>query len=215
MNYSLLWLPDVLRAAGLTVDVTSAKGWETRGHGDFGRPLGIICHHTCGPRDGNLRDLGVLVNGRPDLAGPLCNLGLGRDGVYVVVAAGKAWHAGAGNWLGIKDGNTNMIGIEAENIGTSDAHGNPLEPWSPVQVDAYKRGCAAILRHIGRDSSMCAGHKEYALPHGRKDDPNFDMVAFRADVQKFIIAQNMASQSKPLVAPVAAAPTTPVLPKDA
>ncbi len=49
-------------------------------------------------------------------------------------------------------------------------------------MTAYKRGCAAILTHIGAKPIMCAGHKEYALPHGRKDDPDFDMVAFRTDV---------------------------------
>ena len=29
---------------------------------------------------------------------------------------------------------------------------------------------------------MCVGHKEYALPHGRKDDPTFEMDAFRLQV---------------------------------
>jgi len=157
-------------------------GWQTRGHGDVGKIQGVLCHHTCGPADGDIRDLHVLVDGRSDLAGPLCNLGLARSGVFWVVAAGKAWHAGIGIWQGIRDGNAHMIGIEAENIGTSDKKGNPIEPWPDVQLDAYKRGCAAILKHIGEQSIMCAGHKEYARPKGRKDDPNFDMDAFRRDV---------------------------------
>jgi peptidoglycan hydrolase-like protein with peptidoglycan-binding domain len=29
---------------------------------------------------------------------------------------------------------------------------------------------------------MCCGHREYALPAGRKPDPTFDMPAFRAAV---------------------------------
>ena len=29
---------------------------------------------------------------------------------------------------------------------------------------------------------MCCGHREYALPHGRKDDPTFNMNDFRAQV---------------------------------
>jgi len=53
-------------------------------------------------------------------------------------------------------------------------------------MDAYKRGCAAILKHIHAQPIMCAGHKEYALPHGRKDDPNFDMNMFRKDVAKLM-----------------------------
>lgn len=180
MTFSLLWLPQVLRAWGLTV--IESPGWETRGHGDMGKIQGILCHHTCGALHGNLPSLQVLIDGRPDLPGPLSQLGLGRDGTYDVVCAGKGWHAGTGNWQGIVDGNAHLIGIEAENIGTSDKNGNPLEPWPAVQLDAYKRGCAAILKHIGAAALMCAGHKEYALPKGRKDDPNFDMVKFRADV---------------------------------
>src|ERR1035437_3487314 len=185
--FSLLWLPDILKAAGLNVQ--AVDGWQTRGHGDFGSPQGILCHHTCGPRDGDIRDLHVLVDGRSDLAGPLCNLGLARSGVFWIVAAGKAWHAGRGLWQGVSDGNSHLIGIEAENIGTSDAHGNPLEPWATAQLDAYRRGCAAILKHIGKPAIMCAGHKEFALPKGRKDDPNFDMVKFRADVAALMLHQ--------------------------
>ncbi len=178
MTYSLLWLPDVLRAAGL--EVLEHAGWQSRGHGDMGIVQGVLCHHTCGPLHGDLPDIGVLVDGRPDLGGPLCNLGLGRSGAFTMIAAGRGYHAGAGNWLGVKDGNTHLIGIEAENTGEST--GPRADIWPAVQMDAYKRGCAAIMKHVGGTAAMVAGHKEYALPHGRKDDPNFDMVAFRADV---------------------------------
>lgn len=180
MTFSLLWLPQVLREAGLTVD--EVPGWQNRGHGDEGNVLGVLCHHTCGPLHGEMPDLSVIVNGRPDLGGPLAQLALGRTGIFHIVAAGKCWHAGRGEWQGITDGNAHLIGIEAENIGTSDKQGHPLEPWPDVQMDAYTRGVAAILKHIGAKPIMCAGHKEFALPHGRKDDPNFDMDKFRADV---------------------------------
>ena len=50
-------------------------------------------------------------------------------------------------------------------------------------MDAYRRGCAAILKHIGqRDANMCCGHREFALPPGRKIDPLFDMNVFRMQV---------------------------------
>lgn len=176
--FSLLWLPQVLRDAGLTV--VEVPGWKNRGHGDEGKVLGVLCHHTCGPLHGDLPDLNVLVDGRPDLGGPLCNLGLGRNGTYYMIAAGKAWHAGAGLWQGVRDGNAHFIGIEAENTG--ETKGARADTWPAVQMDAYRRGVAAILKHIGAASIMCAGHKEYALPHGRKDDPDFDMEKFRADV---------------------------------
>ena len=182
MTFSLLWLPQVLRDAGL--EVLEHAGWQSRGHGEMGAVQGVLCHHTCGPLHGDLPDINVLVDGRPDLGGPLCNLGLGRSGKYYMIAAGAGWHAGKGNWQGVTAGNTHLIGIEAENTG--ETKGPRAEPWPAVQMDAYRRGCAAILAHVGAKPIMVAGHKEYALPKGRKDDPSFDMVAFRASVAKIM-----------------------------
>jgi peptidoglycan hydrolase-like protein with peptidoglycan-binding domain len=51
-----------------------------------------------------------------------------------------------------------------------------------VQLDAYRRGVAAILKKIRANAIMCCGHKEYALPVGRKSDPTFDMDDFRMQV---------------------------------
>lgn len=177
-TYSLGWLPKVLRDAGL--EVVEHPGWQSRGHGDMGKVQGVLCHHTAGPLKGDIPTLSILVNGRPDLGGPLCNLGLSRSGKFYMIAAGKGWHAGAGNWQGVTDGNSHFIGIEAENTGLSN------DPWPDVQMDAYARGCAAILRHIGAQTIMAVGHKEYALPKGRKSDPSFDIPAFRARVAKFM-----------------------------
>lgn len=175
MPFSLIWLPHVLKSAGLKVALD--PGWEDRGHGDIGPILGVICHHTAGVRQGNMPSLKVVRDGRPDLSGPLAQLGLGRDGTYYVIAAGRCFHAGAGVWNGVMNGNTNLIGIEAENTGRSDDF-----PWPAVQLDAYQRGVAAIFKHLGLDAAMCCGHKEYARPLGRKNDPPFDMVGFRSTV---------------------------------
>ena len=181
MAYSLTWLPDVLLGAGLKV--AQVEGWQTRGRGDVGRIHGVICHHTAGSAHGNMPSLGVITQGRPAgpqstaLAGPLAQLGLGRDGTFYVIAAGKANHAGAGRWAGITTGNTSFIGIEAENTGT------PADsPWPAVQIDAYHRGVAAILKEIGATQDLCCAHREYALPAGRKTDPDFNMAQFRAEV---------------------------------
>lgn len=175
MTYALTWLPDVLRAAGLTV--VEQPGWQTRGHGDMGTVRGVLCHDTASNlTTDDKADITLVTNGRPDLAGPLAQLVLGHTGTYYVICAGKAWHAGAGKWQGITTGNSSFIGIEAENPGKPDS------VWPPQQYDAYAKGCAAILKHVGASSNMCAGHKEYALPPGRKSDPNFNMIAFRAAV---------------------------------
>ena len=174
MVYSLTWLPACLKEAGLKV--AEVDGWESRGRAEMGMVLGVICHHTAGPATGNMPSLGTLVNGRTDLPGPLCHLGLGRDGTFYVVAAGRANHAGSGSWQGVTTGNTSFIGIEAENTGL------PGDLWPAVQMDAYSRGIAAILKHQGRGAEWCAGHKEFALPKGRKSDPTFDMDVFRKSI---------------------------------
>jgi peptidoglycan hydrolase-like protein with peptidoglycan-binding domain len=178
--YALTWLPEVLEAAGLKV--AEAAGWRERGRADMTNVRGVMCHHTATPRDGNMPTLGLLIAGRPatndgpGLAGPLAQLGLGRDGTFYVVAAGRANHAGVGRWEGLVNGNSSFIGIEAEHSG------RPADPWPDVQMDAYRRGVAALLRKIGAQANMCCGHKEYALPAGRKPDPTFDMASFRNEV---------------------------------
>jgi peptidoglycan hydrolase-like protein with peptidoglycan-binding domain len=178
MAFSLTWLSKVLLDAGLKV--AEQPDWKTRGRGDVGNVKGVICHHTAGAKTGNMPSLGVVTNGRSDLPGPLSQLCLGRDGTFFVVAAGRCNHAGAGNWQGITTGNTSFIGIEAENTGKVD--GPDVDPWPAVQLDAYRRGVAAILTKIKANAIMCCGHKEYALPVGRKPDPTFDMEDFRRQV---------------------------------
>jgi hypothetical protein len=182
MAYSLTWLPEVLEDVGLKV--AEQPGWRTRGHGDVGTIRGIICHHTAGPLHGNMPSLGVVTNGRPDLSGPLAQLCLGRDGAFYIIAAGRAYHAGAGNWQGVTTGNTSFIGIEAENTGFK--MGPNADTWPDVQMDAYRRGVAAILAKIGANATMCCGHKEYALPAGRKSDPTFEMDDFRQQAAAII-----------------------------
>jgi peptidoglycan hydrolase-like protein with peptidoglycan-binding domain len=168
MGSRLSWLPGVLRGAGLKV--AEQPGWLERGR-EPGEIKGVICHHTGTPADGIMPTLKMLVdgviqaNGKP-LSGPLAQLGLGRDGTFFVVAGGRCNHAGVGAWKGLINGNMNFIGIEAENRGTQ------ADPWPQVQLDAYRRGVAAILRHIGATPDFCCSHREYALPPGRKIDPH-------------------------------------------
>jgi len=183
MVFSLTWLPEVLESAGLKV--AEVNGWRTRGNGDVGPIKGVMCHHTAGPRLGNMPSLGVLRDGRPGLSGPLAQLGLGRDGTFFVIAAGRANHAGRGSFKGVATGNTSFIGIEAENTGRLT--GSAMDfPWPDVQLDAYARGAAAILKHIGANADMCCGHKEFALPAGRKPDPTFDVqLSNHGDMDQF------------------------------
>lgn len=196
MSYSLTWLARVLIDAGLKV--AEVPGWLTRGVGDVSDLKGVICHHTAGSRSGNMPSLKVITDGRQDLPGPLSQLGLGRDGTFYIIAAGRANHAGRGEWQGETKGNSGFIGIEAENAGLQFGHSN-YEPWPDVQMDAYERGVAAILKHLGLKAIMACGHKEYALPKGRKPDPQgMDMDKFRSRVAA-LIAGNASPPVSPLI----------------
>lgn len=194
MIYSLTWLPGVLLEAGLKV--AEEPGWESRGVGEMGDVAGVICHHTAGPRNGVMPSLRTLRDGRSDLRGPLAQIGLGRDGTCFIIAAGRCNHAGQGRWQGITTGNSRFIGIEAENTG-----GHDDTPWPDVQMRAYWHAVAAILKHIKKPAIYCAGHKEYALPVGRKPDPDFDMEAFRAAVASILDGSTPVPQPIPAVEP--------------
>jgi len=194
MAFSLTWMPAVLLEAGLKV--AEQPGWPSRGRAEMGTVLGCMVHHTVGPRQGNMPSLRTLVQGRSDLPGPLAQLGLGRDGTWYVIAAGRANHAGAGEWLGITEGNSHFIGIECENTGRSDDL-----PWPDVQMDALRRGVAALLRHAKREAGWCVGHKEYALPRGRKPDPLFDMPSFRGQVADLLAGRAPVPELIPAMEP--------------
>lgn len=181
----LTWLADVLRAHGLPV--REVGGWKTRGHGEMGDVLGVLAHHTAGPATGLYPSESIVVNGRSDLPGPLANLGLARDGTWIVIAAGQAWHAGTGSysWCPANTGNTHLIGVEAESVGTRD-------DWTDAQHGSYPRGVAALLSHLGLPASRLIGHKEWAPT--RKIDPAFwDMNAFRTSVAQWLISPTPAA----------------------
>lgn len=158
----LTGLADVIAAAGLTVHTVT--GWESRNDGTMDDVRGVLAHHTAGPSTGNAPSLGVCVNGRPGLPGPLSHVLLARDGSVYVIAAGKCNHAGLGSGFGLptNDANPHLIGIEAESDGSGD--------WTAEQLDAYPRLCRAFADHYGFPVNMVIGHLEWAPT--RKIDPH-------------------------------------------
>lgn len=167
-----LWLPDALRSYGVTVIETA--GWSSRGSATF-NPQVIIAHHTANPNQADMPSLNLLINGRSGLPGPLCQVGLSRSGKAYIVASGRANHAGSGSWRGIS-GNTNALGIEAENNGVG-------EPWPAAQLEAYFRIAAAMCDHTSppRGAEWVCGHKEWA-PSRKVDPRGIDMNWFRGEV---------------------------------
>ena len=169
-------LADAARKSGLPV--VEVSGWKSRGRSGSFAPRGVLIHHTA--TAANVRDdkvVDLLVKGRSDLPGPLCQLGLGRDGTVYVIAAGRANHAGRSNarqGVPAGDGNSLWLGIEAFNSGN--------EGWSDAQLSAYFRLCAALCDHYGWPRDRVAAHGETSVTG--KWDPGvggrlIDMSAFR------------------------------------
>jgi hypothetical protein len=178
----------ILRAAGLTV--IEVDGWRERSHpGEF-TPQGGVWHHTAG-----VNDVGVVINGRRDLAGPLANLYHGRDGTWTVVSGGVAWHAGPGSRqvfenlragkapkgdahaLGLVDdfhnANHFLIGIESEGgVGVGD--------WPDVQIESLIAGTAALSRELGLGADQWVHHREWTR---RKED-----MSYRGDLRGRVAA---------------------------
>lgn len=152
------WLADKLREYGCKV--VEIDGWKTRGSSVI-NPQVLVTHHTASnANSGDAPALGICINGRKDLAGPLANVLISRSGIVYVIASGRANNAGLGSFRGVS-GNSNTIGIEAENNGIG-------EPWGYDQLVAYDKCAAAILDGMGRGPDWMCGHKDWTT---RKIDP--------------------------------------------
>jgi hypothetical protein len=182
-----VWLAAVLRKAGCRV--VEMDGWQTRETRVGFNPQGVVWHHTAtGPNVSNLNVRKLLRDGRSDLSGPLCQLGLERDGTYVVIAAGRANHAGFGTPWG-----NDSIGIEAYNDGVG-------EPWPKVQLDAFEDGTAAILTALHLGAPQVKAHRE--VDPGRKIDPTgIDMNQARARIADLLTPkpQPLAPSEDPML----------------
>lgn len=170
-------LATAARKSGLRV--VEVAGWRSRtrpGGLTQGAPDGVVVHHTgtSAAAAGNYPTMAVIRQGHGELSGPLAQLGLGRDGTVYVISAGRCNHAGRTDKTGSSNGFA--IGIEAEHPGSG--------LWPEVQYKAYVALCAALAEHYGIPTNMVRGHKEVAVPRGRKTDPTFDMDDFRRSVAR-------------------------------
>lgn len=171
---------EIFRANG--VPVTFEPGWETRGNGQSSDYQGGIVHHTGGAY--NATCPGILIYGRSDLAGPLCNFaGLSGGGIHVV-AAHPANHAGASG--GPSNGpfpvttlfNKLVWGLEICYPGSSS-----------MTNEQYRTALvfAKVNRVLFGDIERCRAHAETSREG--KWDPGFapgttiNMSAFRTEAQ--------------------------------
>ncbi|MFW0169303.1 N-acetylmuramoyl-L-alanine amidase [Rothia sp. P4278] len=183
-------LADNLRAYtapdGSKLTVVEIAGWRARGYAGWGLTSadGHMYHHTATAKQAfNFADaptLNLLVNGRADLPGPLCNIALGRSGTVYVVAAGWANHAGPGSIGGgyVNVGNAYFIGNEMESSGTSN-------DWTDDQNRVMPHVGAALEQAYGGPDFIQIGHKEYSSMG--KIDPGFkDMDQVRDSINDLL-----------------------------
>ncbi|MGH9895326.1 MAG: peptidoglycan recognition protein family protein, partial [bacterium] len=129
-------------------------------HGrDLRAVRGIVVHDTVTRKTtSDQRVAELLYDGRSDLAGPLAQVGVSRDGSVWVISDGRANHNGFGRM-----GN-DTIGIEVF------ARGGVLgeeESWTAAATDAVVKICVGIREHLpGID---VWGHRE--TDPSRKIDP--------------------------------------------
>lgn len=174
-----------LRAAGITVH--EASGWQNRGNGYVSNYSGALVHHTATGFGRALLGTGVydlLVNGRDDLAGPLCNYAGNDDGSITIIAANPANHAGAsgGRSMGplpvTKLFNPRVLGLEIVYPGTS-----PMRTVQYRSALVWARVVADVVG--GGDIQRVRAHAETSITG--KWDPGYapsktiDMAAFRRD----------------------------------
>ena len=175
------WLLDIVSDAfrgvrGFRVD--AYPGWQNRGSTVFD-PDHVMDHHT-GPGSYNAL-LNYMAEG--PVHPPLCNIATSRPNNRVVritiVAAGRANHAGQGDYRSIptNQGNRRSIGIENQNDGRQD--------WPAQQVEAMRRLDAALLAHLGKSTNFLLDHKTYA-PRRKVDRHTFHVPTERIAVQRYM-----------------------------
>lgn len=191
----------VLQAEGVKLCPDCLKSdWRTLTRpGDFD-PVGIVVHHTAS----NTTSTSLIRNGRSDLAGPLANFHLTRDGVLHLVSAGKCNHAGkcdgdvvaamkAGRPAPAPDEDTvvlNGLAYGFECNGEADG-----QPFTPAMTDTLIRAITAISRAKGWNANHTVAHKE-ATRRKPQDPSGIRMSELRDAVSKRLSSQKATTAAK-------------------
>ncbi len=185
MSIDLARLPEALRDHG--VRVKELPGWLDNGFGPLGL-VGQLSHHTAidGPASDRLAR--KMLEGRPDLSGPLTNGfgGLEADDRFTVwmIAGGEAHHAGRGSAVVLREfrAGTHDERTAGERGLTDDVNGNPFlwawewqhvgthPRWEPTLLEGVGRCSAAFCELTGLPPEAHKGHKQWTR---RKIDPSW------------------------------------------
>lgn len=150
-----MWLGSAAAAPIRTLSYPSPNHGERRGGQ---RPELIVLHYT-GMADG--------ASARARLCCPQAEVSAhwllheNGDAEALVSEERRAWHAGAGAWLGRDDVNSRSIGIEIVNPGD--------RPFPAAQMLALETLIAAIMARWNIPPQAVIGHSDMAP--GRKIDP--------------------------------------------
>jgi hypothetical protein len=190
----------VLALKDYGVRTVEYPGWRARTAKDRNgtprlfSPYGQAVHHDAASEAmSDQQVLRLMVEGRVDLAGPLCNGWIDSDSTVYLIAAGNANHAGMNEidvHLRLSKGQAPM-GDARDDPDRDEMVGNPYlwgwecrnagtgrDPWE--QLDAMERACAAVADVLGLTPDQIAGHRELTA---RKIDPaGINMHTFRGDV---------------------------------
>lgn len=194
-----------LRAAGVTV--REAAGWQDRGNGQVSAYEGGLVHHTATGFGIALPGTGVgnlLINGRPDLAGPLCNYAGNDDGSLTVIAAHPANHAGAsgGRSMGPLPTTTlfnrRVLGLEIVYPGTQamkPAQYRSALIWARVVADVV--GGGDIERVRAHAETSITGKWDPGVAEGK----TIDMAAFRRAAKTVLLQEDDMQPTDPVKDP--------------
>lgn len=171
-----VWLTDlvkVLRQGGVDAEGLTYKygryagrrwkqvGWNGLGYREL---RGVMWHHDASPHGDSPGALQWCMYS--ELA-PCAAIWVDRAGKWWIYAAGATNHAGVGAspLAPNSTGNQYYLGIETDHTLN--------EPWPKAQLDSLRKGTAVIMKHYGLDPMKALEfHKDYALPPGRKNDPD-------------------------------------------
>ncbi|MBM7112415.1 N-acetylmuramoyl-L-alanine amidase [Archangium primigenium] len=136
----------------------------------------IVLHHTAS--NNGASDLAWMRNPQSQVS---AHYMLDRDGkIYQLVGDEKrAWHAGKGELHGVPtDVNGRSIGIEIVNDGSGKT------PFTDAQYKSLTQLVGYLKQEYKVPNNNILGHKDVAVPKGRKSDPasNFDWARLRKGI---------------------------------
>lgn len=187
-----------LRARGVVVKFH--PGWESRGNGQSSAYQGLIWHHTATGFSVNAPS--ILVNGRSDLRGPLCNTSGNSDGSITLIAAHPANHAGA-------SGGRSMGPLPRTGSFNRCVWGHEIVYPGTVPMTAAQYRSATILGAVVSEilrrpnAEWCRAHMETSITGkwdpGYANGRTYDMSKMRADT---VAVMRGGGGSVPAPAPV-------------